>query len=151
MHRRLRFFSGRRLGIVLGVALALDVGPAAAQASPKLEPGVRVRVNGELVGSVVSLDADSLRLMGRSEHSAFAVDVASIRSLETSARRSHRKLGALAGYFGGAAVSFALAGVFADGDDNLAPLVWSMRVIPITVAVGIAVSGERWKRIPLPD
>ena len=151
MHRRLRFFSGRRLGIVLGVALALDVGGAAAQTSPQLEPGARVRVNRELVGSVASLDADSLRLMGRSQRSAVAVDVASIRSLETSTRRSHRKLGAVAGYFGGVAVSFALAEVFADGDDSLAPLAWSMRVIPITVAVGILVSGERWKRIPLPD
>ena len=144
------FILGRWLGLVLGVALALDVGRAAAQVSGELEPGARVRVNREIVGNVHSLDPDSLRLVGRSQQSVVAVNVASIRSLEVSTRRSHRVLGGLVGYFGGVGVSVALAEIFADGDDNLAPLVWTMRVVPITVAVGIAVSGERWKMITFP-
>jgi hypothetical protein len=144
------FILGRWLGFLLGVALALDVGRAAAQASGELEPGARVRVNREIVGNVLSLDPDSLLLTGRSQQSVIAVNVASIRSLELSTRRSHRVLGALVGYFGGVGVSAALAEIFADGDDNFAPLVWTMRVVPITVAVGIAVSGERWKMMAFP-
>jgi hypothetical protein len=136
--------------LALGLALVLDVGGAAAQPSGEIEPGTRVRVNREIVGNVLALSPDSLRLSGRSQQLIVAVDVGSIRSLEISARRSHRLLGGLAGYFGGVGVAAVLATIFADGDDNLAPLVWSARVVPITVALGVAVSGERWKRIPFP-
>jgi hypothetical protein len=150
MHERPRFILGRWLGIVLGLAMALDVGSSAAQTSGELGPGARVRVNREIVGNVLSLHPDSLRLTGRRQESVVAVDVASIQSLEISTRRSHRVLGAVVGYFGGVAVSAALAEISADGDDNLAPLVWSMRVVPITVLIGVMVSGERWKKIVFP-
>ena len=141
---------GRWLSIVLGFAIALDLGSAAAQTTGELEPGARVRVNRELVGNVLSFDPDSLRLTRRSQSSVVSVDAASIRSLEISTRPSRRGRGALVGYFGGVAVSAALVRIFADGDDALAHLTWSMRVVPITVVVGVAVSGERWKRIAFP-
>jgi hypothetical protein len=136
--------------VALGLAMALDVGGAAAQASGGLEPGAWVRVNRDISGSLLSLQPDTLRLTGRSRESVIAVDLASIRSLEIRTRRSHRVLGAVLGYLGGVGVSAALAEISADGDDDLAPLAWAVRVVPVTVAVGIAVSGERWKRIPFP-
>ena len=113
---------GRRRTVAALVALAVGVGPrvVTAQTTPSPAPSGRLRVTtaqGRLVGRVVSIDAEALKLESVSgDRRVIAIPRASITRLEVSERPSRKGLGTGVGLAAGVAGAIILAGAWNGGE-----------------------------------
>jgi len=148
------------IGLGLSVLGAFLPGPTGAA---QLAPGDRIRVEargikGEIVGSLLALDSDQLRLIAQKDSDSLVVQRPDIVALARSAGRHSRGHGAAIG----ALIGFAVGGVLglAGGDDpssNFFAMTAGEKALAGGVAGGLvgALVGalvkpaEKWEKLPL--
>ena len=149
------------LVLILQVALLLETQPVWAQ----VEAGARVRVTthshpGRRIGSLVSLDGDSLRYTRWDTSSVVAVPLESVTRLERSiGRRSNTGRGAMLGALIGGGFGLFL-GIVASTDNSGWWEVGPEEIAAATAVVGVAGAGvgavigslskrDRWEPVTL--
>ena len=146
----------------LALTLALPLGAPAAQETPTLAPGTRVRVttpDGRVVGTLESIDSATIvvrRQNGRTANLPMGrgtrVDVSGGPG---TCSPGHRGTCVLVGFLGGAALGVGVgAGAASNcGEDPLCGLYYLITVPAgalVGTIVGAVVGGEHWNRVELP-
>jgi len=154
-----------RVAIALAGALALVTAVSAAEDTPQLEPGARVRVESataqeRVVGQLLGLNEKSLNLQVEDEEEPRLLLREDITALAVSGGRRSRGRGALIGAGTGIALG-ALIGLAAGDDPEDVWIGFSagekalgagVLLGSIGALIGLAVSpGERWENVPLDD
>ena len=148
-----------RVAVALAGVLALVTAVNAAEDTPQLEPGTRVRVESataqeRLVGRLLGLDEESLNLQVEDEEEPRLLPREDITALAVSRGRRSRGWGALIGAGIGIAFGAAMGlGAWKDADDYPGWMESAMRAFflaPIGALFGLAMPpGERWEDMPL--
>jgi hypothetical protein len=143
----------------LTLTLVLGVGSAAAQGTPRLSPGVRVRVNTPdmtAVGNLISVDSVLVTIM-REGGTPLQLPVAgTLVDVSTGPRMcspGRRSTCVLVGLLAGAAVGFGTGEIIESTCDFCGGQVTPYTTIGGAVAgalVGSLIGGERWTRVELP-
>jgi hypothetical protein len=145
----------------LALTLALPLGAPAAQETPTLAPGTRVRVttpNGRVVGALESIDSASIVLRRQNGRAAnlsrgrgTRVDISAGPG---TCSPGHRAGCVAVGFIGGAALGVGLGAIAISNDcDEFCGLIYLLTVPAgalVGTIVGAVVGGEHWNRAELP-
>ena len=158
------------MSLVLVTALLVQVVPCSARSSIQvvddtnwtIVPGKRVRIKAPsvfdrpLVGSIVTVSADSLVLRSEKQSTPLTIPLASVTNLEVSwARESNAGKGSVIGLLAGAGIGFAIGstkGPFGDTGSKetgagLAAL-FGLGGLMLGGTIGSTIRTEEWEEVP---
>ena len=157
----------RQMILFLGALLLAPLADLAAQETPSLAPGARVRVTtstlnritwsqNEMIkeGTLVTLYADTLMLRAKGKSAPLAIPLAHVTRLDVSRGGASRlesvSKGALIGLFACGALAALFVYKLTEGQGIFYGfLMGSVPGAAIGGGIGALMPGERWERVPL--